>query len=97
LTVPKTEPKADTTRLVGTAVALSSVTVNSPSPGVFDAADTTFTAVSGAAVCAIILYKDTGTAGTSPLLAYIDGISVTPNGGNIVVQYDSGANRIFAL
>jgi hypothetical protein len=83
--------------LVGTAVQLTSVTLNSPSPGVLDAADTTFTAVTGSAVSAVILYKDTGTASTSPLLAYIDGISIIPNGGDIVIQWDSGTSRIFAL
>ena len=80
--------------VVGTPVALANKSVIN---GVFDADDTTFTAVSGSAVAAIVLYKDTGTPTTAPLLAYIDGISVTPNGGDIIVQWDSGANRIFAL
>src|SRR3954465_13354050 len=39
--------------------------------GVANAASTTFTAVSGAVSSALIIYKDTGTASTSPLLAYI--------------------------
>lgn len=65
--------------------------------GVFDADDTTFTAVSGLIVSAVVLYKDTTVAGTSPLLAYLDGISVLPNGGDIIVVWDSGPNRIFAL
>src|SRR5438094_347328 len=54
--------------------------------GVFNAANVTFTAVSGAACGALVLYKDTGAAGTSPLIAYIDtatGLPVTPNGGDI--------------
>jgi hypothetical protein len=69
--------------------------------GVFDAADSTFTsvAISGSkTVQALVLYKDTGSAATSPLIAYIDGFTaVTPNGGNITVTWDNGASKIFAL
>ncbi len=72
----------------------------SAAAGVADAADVTFTAVSGATVEAIVLYKDTGVAGTSPLIAYIDtatGLPLTPNGGDVTVQWDNGANKIFKL
>ena len=69
--------------------------------GVFDAADITFTAVtSGSTAKAIVIYKDTGVAGTSPLLAYIDTITGFPlatNGGDITIVWDSGSNKIFAL
>lgn len=83
--------------VVGTPVTLASKTVTD---GVFDAADITFTAVSGATVEAIILYNDTGVAGTSHLIAYIDsatGLPVTPNGGDINIVWSSGASKIFAL
>ena len=76
------------------SAALSSKTVTD---GVFDAADCTFTAVSGASVEAVVLYKVVGTAATDLLIAYIDGISVTPNGGDIIVSWSSGASRIFRL
>lgn len=68
--------------------------------GVADAADVTFSAVSGASCEAIVLYKDTGTPSTSPLIAYIDtatGLPVTPNGSDIVVSWDNGSNKIFKL
>lgn len=68
--------------------------------GVADANDVTFTAVSGATVEAIVLYKDTGVAATSQLICYIDtatGLPVTPNGGDITVTWDNGANKIFKL
>lgn len=68
--------------------------------GVFDAADITFTSVTGNESEALVVYKDTGTASTSPLIAYIDGatgLPVTPNGGDITVTWDSGANKVFKL
>ena len=82
---------------IATSANLGSKTV---AAGVADAADSLFTAVSGASVEAVVLYKDTGTAGTSPLIAYIDtasGLPVTPNGGDITVAWDNGANKIFKL
>lgn len=81
---------------IGTPVTLASKTITS---GVFDAADVTFTSVTGASVEALIIYKDTGSAATSPLILYIDvaasGLPVTPNGNNIDVQFN--ASGIFAL
>jgi len=68
--------------------------------GVADAADVTLVAVAGATVEAIVLYKDTGVAATSPLLTYDDvaaGLPVTPSGTNIAVLWDAGANKIFKL
>ena len=69
--------------------------------GVFDAADSLFEAVlAGSTVKAIVLYKDSGLAGTSPLLAYIDTITGFPlatNGGDIQIVWDSGAYKIFSL
>lgn len=67
---------------------------------VADAADSLFTAVSGPSVEAVVLYKDTGTAGTSPLIAYIDtasGPPVTPNGGDITVVGQRGEQDLQAL
>lgn len=83
--------------VIGTPQTLASKTVTL---GVADAADVTFTAVSGATVEALIIYKDTGSNATSRLIAYIDtgtGLPVTPNGGDIIVVWDSGANKIFKL
>lgn len=68
--------------------------------GVADAADTVFTSVTGDPFEAIILYKHTGVESTSRLIAYIDtatGLPTTPNGADITVQWDNGANRIFKL
>ncbi len=78
------------------------LTLLDPSAGVCDAEDVTLTAVPGAAgQCDYIcIFKDTGVDATSPLVALIDtatGLPVTPNGGDITVQWDNGANKIFKL
>ncbi len=68
--------------------------------GAADASDVTFPSVSGPTIEAIIIYKDTGTEATSPLIAYIDtatGLPITPNGGDIIVTWDNGPNKIFKL
>lgn len=68
--------------------------------GAADASDVTFAAVSGPSIEAIVIYKDTGTEATSPLIAYIDtatGLPITPNGGDIIITWDNGTNKIFKL
>lgn len=82
---------------VAVSAALGTKTTDA---GVFDAADVTFTAVTGDVSEALVVYKHTGVEGTSPLIAYIDtgtGLPVTPNGGDITVQWDGAANKIFKL
>ena len=58
--------------------------------GYADSDSFTFSSVSGDVSEAIVLYKDTGVAATSPLIAYIDeataGLPITPNGGDIIVD-----------
>lgn len=85
----------------GARIATSSaLAVKSATAGVCDADDVTFSTVTGPTVEAVVLYKDTGTASTSRLIAYIDsatGLPVTPNGGDINVVWDNGANKIFKL
>lgn len=68
--------------------------------GVADASGTTFSAVSGSASGALVIFKDSGADSSSPLVAYIDtatGLPVTPNGGDINVSWNTGANKIFKL
>ncbi|GAA1073951.1 hypothetical protein [Tsukamurella spumae] len=77
-----------------------SLTGKSATDGVADAADITFPLATGPSVEAIVLYKDTGSPSSSRLIAYIDaaqGLPITPNGGDIVVQWSNSANRIIAL
>jgi len=86
--------------VVGTPTALSSKSTT-VEDACFDAADVTFNSVTGSQVTALILYKDTGSAATSPLIAYIDsaasGLPVTPNGGNITVSWQATSPYIFKL
>lgn len=84
--------------IVATSGNLAGKTVTN---GVADANDVTFTAVAAGAACNhIVGYKDTGAAATDRLIFCIDtatGLPVTPNGGDITVQWDSGSNKIFKL
>lgn len=84
--------------VIGTPQTLASKTFTN---GIFDAADVTFPAVTGNNAEALLFYIDTGTAGTSRLIMFQDtgvtGLPVLPNGGDINLVFDNGANKIFAL
>ena len=80
-------------------------TLTSPTTasGVFDAADTAAAysalAISGSEdIDGLVVFQFvTDDAGSTPIL-YIDlAAAVTPNGGDIGITWDSGANKIFAL
>jgi len=82
---------------VATSAPLSSKTITA---GVAGAAAATFTSVTGQRCAAIVLFRDSGVASTSRLIAYLDqavGLPVTPNGGNIEIDWDTGSNKIFRL
>lgn len=88
--------------VAGGAIIAGPVTLTSKgaTAGAASAANVTFSSVSGSTIGAIIIYKDTGTPSTSPLIAYIDtatGLPITPNGGDIIVTWDTGVNKIFKL
>jgi hypothetical protein len=83
-------------RIAGPVTLTSKATTG----GAADAADCTFTSVTGASIESIIIYADTGVEATSPLIAYIDtatGLPITPNGGDIIVTWDNGSNKIFKV
>lgn len=68
--------------------------------GVADAADVTFTSVTGLQSEALVIFLDTGVDANDTLIAYIDtatGLPVTPNTGDIIVQWSDGVNKIFKL
>lgn len=87
-------------------VANASLTGNAVlTGGVFDANDTTLLSVAGDPFEALVIVDYNGGADTARhLLAYIDedtdgtgGFTVTPDGGNVLITWDSGADRIFRL
>lgn len=93
--------------LVATSGALTSKTVTA---GVADAADVTFTAVaSGAAIPYVLVFQSSAVTGGADVAASAQrvialydtstgvALPVTPNGGDITVQWDSGANKMFKL
>lgn len=63
--------------------------------GTFDAADLSISGVTGDSIEAAIVYVDTGTESTSKLLCYLDGLSLTPNGGSVNLQFN--ASGIFTI
>lgn len=82
--------------VLGTPQTLASKTY---ALGVFDADNITFSAVTGGSTAkAVILYLDSGVAGTSRLIAYLDTLTNLPiatNGGDLVITWD--ATGIFTL
>jgi len=95
--------KLEASALVGliTASSTDTLTNKTVTNGVFDADDVTFSSVTGSAVSQIVIYKDTGTASNSPLIAYFDsptsGLPITPNGGNITIAWSNDSSKIFKL
>lgn len=89
---------APAARITGAGVTLTS---KDTAGGAADAADVTFTSVTGPSIEAIVIYKDVGgDASQSPLIAFIDtgtGLPITPNGGDIIVTWDNGPNKIFKV
>lgn len=80
---------------VATSGNLASKTVTG---GTADAADVTFSTVTGDQSESIDMFQDTGVEATSRLICNIDtatGLPVTPNGGDITVQWN--ASGIFTL
>lgn len=88
---------SDLSGIVGTDQRITTPTVVT---GLFDGDDVTFSAVSGATVEALVIYrKNSGANTTWRLVAYIDtsvtGLPVTPNGGDITITWN--ASGIFQL
>ncbi len=79
---------------------ITALTGKSSTIGIADASDLTFVTVSGATVEALVLYRHTGSEATGQLICYIDtatGLPVTPGGGDIIIAWDNGTNKIFKL
>ena len=86
----------------GTATAIATLNnLLTTSAGAADADDVTFTQVtSGQTINAIVIYMEVSSSNQASNLplAYIDtatGLPITANGGDIIVTWDGGPNRIF--
>ena len=89
----------DVSGVISTPQTLGSKTITS---GVFSAANPVFPSVTaGSTARGLIVYKDTGTPSTSPLLAFIDTngdttpINIVTDGTNITVAWSGG--RVFRI
>lgn len=74
---------------IGSCPTLGTKSVTS---GVFDAADTTFTALSGDQSESLIIFYDSTVEATSRLFAFWDtatGLPLTPNGGDVTVAWNA--------
>src|SRR5262245_5962222 len=96
----------DTVPLAQRITAPQTLAGKSGADGIADANDLSFPAVSVAQIKAFLIWKDGGGSGTTasgtqdPLIAYIDtggNLPVNPNGGQIDVAIDNGANKLFVL
>lgn len=69
--------------------------------GVFDADDVSFEAIAaGNELLAIVLYKDTGVAGTSALIGYLDDVQGLPaqsSGAAVNLVWANTADKILAI
>ncbi len=80
----------------GIGTLASKTTAISTNVITFDAADLTLTSVSGDQSEAVVIYKDSGVEGTSQLLFYLElSSAVTPNGGNITLQWNASGLATF--
>lgn len=74
----------------GTGTLASKTTTIATNVVTFDAADLTLTSVTGDPSEAVVIYKDSGSEATSQLIAYLElSSAVTPNGGNITLQWNA--------
>lgn len=81
---------SDLSGVIATSPNLTGLTETN---GVVDAANTTFTGVSGAPSEAVAYYIDTGVPATSRLISFIDGLTLAPDGGNV----DLTINNLYNL
>jgi hypothetical protein len=88
---------------MGARISTSTLTDKSSTSGAASAANAVFSRPTPGVQCeALIVYKDTGTDSTSPLIAYLDstnvsGLPVTTNGGDVTINWSKGDSKIFKL
>jgi hypothetical protein len=74
---------ADLSGLQSESALLSSKTISDDA--VMDAADTLFAGATGDESEAVVIFKDTGNPATDVVYAFVDGLSVILNGGDVTL------------
>jgi hypothetical protein len=99
--LPATDDFLDDISVPARVATSGAFTAKTFTAGVFDAADVVVSAVSGDQFESIVIFNDTpAPAGDKDLIAFIDtatGLPTTPNGSDITVAWDDGADKIFKL
>lgn len=91
------------TSLTGIVFTSADLTGKTSIDGIADAADLTVPAVSGATIAGLIVWRDTATPATSPLILYLARtaasvvLAVAPDGGDLRINWPNGATKIFKL
>ena len=90
--------------LTGIVATSGNLTGKTTTGGVADANDVTFPAVAlGDTIVSVVIYRDTGTAATSDLIAFMgtsaSGVAISriTDGNDIVLRWSNAATRIFRL
>ncbi len=81
--------------IVGRTANLGTKTLGTVGAGVFDAADSVFTALTGSVGTQLVMFKDSGSDATSPLMiqvdsAYYPGLPFTPTGTDVPLLFPAG-------
>jgi hypothetical protein len=93
-----TDQYLSTTGISGATIATATLANKTNTAGVCDADDVlTGNLATGSTITQVIGYKDTGVAGTSPLIFREDLTSTPTNGGTVSLAWDNAANKIFKL
>ncbi|HND56493.1 MAG TPA: hypothetical protein PLV92_28940 [Pirellulaceae bacterium] len=75
---------------VGTPQALASKTIiANGNSRALDAADTTWAGLTGSPVVAVILYVHNASEAAARLIAFIDGLSVAPDGSDVTLRWNA--------
>ncbi len=80
--------------VIGSRMELTEI---DPDDGACDASDVVFSAVTGNSVEGVVLYKYNAADSAAPLLVWVEFTAVTPNGGDITIQWQATTPFIFKL
>jgi hypothetical protein len=85
---------------LGTVLKRVALAGKTNADGVLDATDPTFSAVPVGTVGSLVIAKNTGADGTSPLFLFDDtviGLPYPASGGDIILRWDDGVDKILRV